>query len=74
MRTSVAARVFDPLWLMARQWQVGEFQGEDAGSPVIARVRAVTAPLALPAPRAAVAACVPWPLSTSCAPSLAMVS
>ena len=45
MRTSVAARVFDPLWLMARQWQVGEFQGEDAGSPVIARVRAVTAPL-----------------------------
>lgn len=45
MRTSVAARVFDPLWLMTRQWQVGEFQGEDAGSPVIARVRAVSAPL-----------------------------
>jgi hypothetical protein len=41
----VAARVFDPLWLMARQWQVGEFQGEDAGSPVLARVRATTAPL-----------------------------
>jgi hypothetical protein len=45
MQTSVAARVFDPLWLMARQWQVGEFQGEDAGSPVLARVRATTAPL-----------------------------
>jgi hypothetical protein len=45
MQTSVAARVFDPLWLMARQWQVGEFQGEDTGSPVLARVRAVTAPL-----------------------------
>jgi hypothetical protein len=45
MQTSVAARVFDPLWLLARQWQVGEFQGEDAGSPVLARVRATTAPL-----------------------------
>lgn len=40
MRTSLSARVFDPLWLMARQWQVGEFQGEDAGMPVLARVRA----------------------------------
>jgi hypothetical protein len=27
-----AARVHDPLWLLARQWQVGEFQGEDAGT------------------------------------------
>ncbi len=24
----------DPLWLIARQWQVGEFQGEDTGSPI----------------------------------------
>jgi hypothetical protein len=30
---SLAARVRDPLWLLARQWQVGEFRGEDAGSP-----------------------------------------
>lgn len=42
MRGSLSARVFDPLWLMARQWQVGEFQGEDAGMPVLARVRAQT--------------------------------
>jgi hypothetical protein len=28
------ARVHDPLWLLGRQWQVGEFQGEDAGSPL----------------------------------------
>ena len=28
------ARVYDPAWLLARQWQFGEFQGEDAGSPV----------------------------------------
>jgi hypothetical protein len=39
------ARLFDPLWQLTRQWQLGEFQGEDAGSPVQARVRATTAAL-----------------------------
>ena len=24
----------DPLWMLARQWQIGEFLGDDAGSPV----------------------------------------
>lgn len=38
--TSSSARVFDPLWFMARQWQMGEFQGEDAGTPIQVRVRA----------------------------------
>ena len=42
MRASLSARVFDPLWLMARQWQVGEYQGEDVGMPVLARVRSQT--------------------------------
>jgi hypothetical protein len=45
MRRTLSARVFDPLWLLARQWQVGEFQGEDTGTPVLARVRAKTATL-----------------------------
>ena len=36
----LAARVHDPLWLLARQWQVGEFQGEDSGTPIMARLRA----------------------------------
>ncbi len=45
MRTTLAARVFDPLWLLTRQWQVGEFQGEDVGTPVLARVRARSARL-----------------------------
>ncbi len=45
MKTSLQAAVYDPLWLLARQWQMGEFQGEDNGSPVIARWRADTAPL-----------------------------
>jgi hypothetical protein len=31
---SLQAQVRDPLWLLARQWQVGEFAGDDAGSPV----------------------------------------
>jgi hypothetical protein len=31
---SIQARIADPLWLLARQWQMGEFKGEDAGSPV----------------------------------------
>ena len=37
---SVAARVFDPLWLLTRQWQLGEFQAEDTGTPVLAKVQA----------------------------------
>jgi hypothetical protein len=34
------ARVADPLWLLGRQWQAAEFQGEDAGSPAVAMLRA----------------------------------
>lgn len=29
------ARVADALWLLGRQWQVGEFAGEDAASPLL---------------------------------------
>lgn len=39
------ARVHDPLWLLARQWQVGEFEGRDTGSPVVVRVQSSVAPL-----------------------------
>lgn len=42
-RTGPRARVFDPLWMLARQWQMGEFQGRDGGTPVQARVRATSA-------------------------------
>jgi hypothetical protein len=45
MGRSIGARLFDPLWLLARQWQMGEFQAADAGTPVQARVRATTAML-----------------------------
>jgi hypothetical protein len=43
--TGLQARVHDPLWMLARQWQVGEFRAEDSGSPVIARLRAEVAKL-----------------------------
>jgi hypothetical protein len=33
-----AAAVLDPLWMLARQWQLGELAGEDNGSPVGARM------------------------------------
>ncbi|HEX6458302.1 MAG TPA: hypothetical protein VF032_05235 [Thermoleophilaceae bacterium] len=44
------ARTADPLWLLGRQWQVGEFQGEDAGSPAVARLRATVGQLSRVAP------------------------
>lgn len=34
LRSGLRAELEDPLWLMGRQWQFGEFAGEDAGSPV----------------------------------------
>src|SRR6476469_218145 len=37
-RPGIEARVHDPLWLLARQWQLGEFEGEDAGTPLTVRV------------------------------------
>ena len=36
--TALAARVHDPMWMLARQWQMGEFKGEDTGSAVLAKL------------------------------------
>ncbi len=44
--TGLQARLHDPLWMLSRQWQNGEFQGEDGGTPVQARLRLERAPLA----------------------------
>ncbi len=35
---SLAARINDPLWMLARQYQFGELKGEDAGSAIFAKV------------------------------------
>jgi hypothetical protein len=40
------APVADPLWMLARQWQFNEFQGEDAGSPIGADLRVQGVPMA----------------------------
>lgn len=35
---ALGAEVRDALWLLAKQWQLGEFRGDDAGSPVLSRL------------------------------------
>ena len=45
MQRSLQAQVRDPLWFLARQWQLGEFAGEDAGSPVAATMSVASRPL-----------------------------
>lgn len=34
LQDGLEARVRDPLWFLARQWQLGEFTGDDSGSPI----------------------------------------
>lgn len=38
----LSAEIHDPLWFLTRQWQFGEFQGEDSGSPIFAKVHLKT--------------------------------
>src|SRR6185295_3387110 len=45
MTAGLQARTYDPLWLLARQWQTGEFLGEDNGSPIATQWRGECAPL-----------------------------
>ncbi len=45
LEEGLQARLADPLWLMARQWQVGEFRGEDAASPIHIRATVQHHPL-----------------------------
>jgi hypothetical protein len=42
---ALKAEVRDPLWMLTKQWQLGEFRGEDAGSPVFAKLRLRTSPV-----------------------------
>jgi hypothetical protein len=42
---ALEAEVRDPLWMLTRQWQMGEFRGSDAGSPVFAKVQVDTTTL-----------------------------
>jgi hypothetical protein len=40
MATSLQAQIRDPLWLLSRQWQIGEYLGSDSGSPIHATLGA----------------------------------
>lgn len=42
---ALRAEVRDSLWMLSKQWQMGEFEGDDAGSPVTARICTVSAAL-----------------------------
>ncbi|MEM6723134.1 MAG: hypothetical protein AAF598_03795 [Bacteroidota bacterium] len=35
---TLKAEVHDPLWMLTRQWQFGEFKGDDTGSAIFAKV------------------------------------
>jgi hypothetical protein len=35
---ALKAEIRDPLWMLTKQWQMGEFEGCDAGSPVFAKL------------------------------------
>jgi hypothetical protein len=45
MQDGLQARIHDPLWMLARQWQFGEFKGDDAGSPAGAQLVVKSAPV-----------------------------
>lgn len=45
VEAGLAARVHDPLWLLTRQWQFGEFTAQDAGSPAVVRLAGGSAPI-----------------------------
>jgi hypothetical protein len=53
-----SARLGDPVWLLARQWQLGEHQGENASSPVTISYRVASAPIEAPHDRPGAAATV----------------
>lgn len=42
---ALSAEVRDALWMLTRQWQVGEFRGDDAGSPVTVQLQVDCQPL-----------------------------
>lgn len=45
LQRGFANEVADPLWMLARQWQLGEHAGEDAGAPVAVRMTVSHTPI-----------------------------
>src|SRR5260370_1447582 len=42
---ALKAEVRDALWMLTKQWQIGEFFADDAGSPIFAKARMRTSPV-----------------------------
>lgn len=42
LERALRAEVRDPLWMLTKQWQMGEFRGSDAGSPISAKAAVET--------------------------------
>jgi hypothetical protein len=42
---SLSAEMRDPLWMLTRQWQWGEFKGEDTGSAVFSELNVQNSPI-----------------------------
>ncbi len=38
INAALSLSIHDPLWIMTRQWQMGEYNGNDAGSAVLAKI------------------------------------
>src|ERR1700742_3125648 len=60
LQRSLQGQVRDPAWFLARQWQTGELEGDDAGSPVQALLDVQSVPLTGYAPGADGAGLVPY--------------
>src|SRR5688500_16505325 len=42
---ALRCEIHDPLWLLARQWQMGEFKAEDAGMAAFSHMITVSTPI-----------------------------
>ena len=51
LEAGFAAAVHDPVWFLARQWQMGEHQGENASSPTWVNYRRSSRVIGAPDPR-----------------------
>ncbi len=45
LQRGFATEVADPLWMLGRQWRLGEHAGEDAGAPVAVRMTVAHTPI-----------------------------
>lgn len=51
LEAGFAAAVHDPVWFLARQWQMGEYQSENASSPIWINYRLASRPIRAADPR-----------------------